>query len=324
MFPSLSRCWITQSPVYKFNTSESLTDFYLNKFVDSVHGKVFAAVEFHNFSSEHFSFCLRFPGVPRHFETAPIRLSWETVHVMPELSPPGPRERANDGGKPGYQREGFLLLQHHLSMAAAKVILGNESELQNEVENRTHFLVRQFPFPPYVFDVYLFALSILFPAIVVFSFIYPAVNLSKSLVVEKEKRLKESMKMMGLHEKYHWIAYWVKAFVWALPSTVVIVTLLTLELKTDLALLNFSSPTVIFAFFIVYEVQNICLCFAISSFFSKANLAGIATGTIFFFTFAPFGTAVQHYGYVLSLSPCLFVARHSIFSLNVCLSATNF
>ena len=187
---------------------------------------------------------------------------------MPEMTTPGPRNaRSIDGGKPGYNREGFLLIQHEITLAAAKVLQGAPSNTKEQFS----FELARFPFPPYVSDLFLFALSFLFPAVIVFSFIYSSVNLTKNLVIEKEKRLKESMKMMGLKEQYHWIAYFIKSTIWTLPSLIVLVTLLCVKLKDQMAILNFSNPFVLFLFFFLYEISNICLCFMISTFFSKVS-----------------------------------------------------
>lgn len=59
-------------------------------------------------------------------------------------------------------------------------------------DDKFHFQGQRFPFYPYVADLFLFAMGFLFPAVVVFSFIYGSVNLTKAIVIEKEMKLKES------------------------------------------------------------------------------------------------------------------------------------
>jgi ATP-binding cassette subfamily A (ABC1) protein 3 len=48
----------------------------------------------------------------------------------------------------------------------------------------------RFPYPTYIDDVFLVALQGFLPLIIVFSFIYSVINITKSVAHEKEKRLK--------------------------------------------------------------------------------------------------------------------------------------
>jgi ATP-binding cassette subfamily A (ABC1) protein 3 len=63
------------------------------------------------------------------------------------------------------------------------------------------------PYPKYIDDVFLVALQNFLPLILVFSFIYSVINITKSIAHEKEKRLKESMKIMGLPNWLHWYKF---------------------------------------------------------------------------------------------------------------------
>jgi len=56
----------------------------------------------------------------------------------------------------------------------------------NELDVR----IQRFPYPPYLEDKYLFALQVWLPLLIMLSFIYPALNITKSVVYEKEKKLK--------------------------------------------------------------------------------------------------------------------------------------
>ncbi|XP_048270251.1 phospholipid-transporting ATPase ABCA3-like, partial [Bombus terrestris] len=279
-----------------FNDSTTMEHYYLTAQNVIRDGQVLCGVEFVEMSRNKIHFKLRFASVPRYYATSNIRENWETIHLMPELTSPGPREKSKvDGGKPGYAREGYLLMQHTIILAAAKV-------LQNPPKHKQEFnwSLARFPFPPYVSDLFLFALSFLFPAVIVFSFIYSSVNLTKNLVIEKERRINQFLKMAGLKELEHWISHFLHSIIWSLPSLVILVVLLCVKLKEGIAILNFSNPFLLFLFFFIYETNNICLCFMISTFFSKANLAGIATGVIFFFTFLPFFTVVAQYSTISS------------------------
>lgn len=82
--------------------------------------------------------------------------------------------------------------------------------------------LRRFPFPSYIDDFFVIALQSQLPLFLVLSYIYPVINIAKSIVHEKERRLKESMKMMGLPNWLHWSAWFTKSFVFLLISTIFI------------------------------------------------------------------------------------------------------
>ena len=87
----------------------------------------------------------------------------------------------------------------------------------------------------YIFNVshsifpysFMFVIQYIMPLCVVISFIYSVAILVQSIVYEKEQRLKEVMKMMGLSNAVHWTAW----FITSIVSMLTIVILLTIVLK---------------------------------------------------------------------------------------------
>lgn len=229
------------------------------------------AIEFHETNHKVINYTLRFSNIPRLKSVGTFRVTWKTVEIMPQISVPGPRSFGSlMGGTPGYYEEGFVYVQHELAMAVAETRL-NETSDSKAAQTEINLDAMRFPFPPYIEDVFIVSLGFLFPMVIVFSFVYPAVNLSKSLVVEKERRIKESMKMMGLKEFHHWISYFIKSIIFTLPSLTIVIVLLFVKFSQSTAMLNHSDFSLVFLFFFVYEITNILLCFMISSFFSKAS-----------------------------------------------------
>ena len=87
------------------------------------------------------------------------------------------------------------------------------------VEVLTSFFLIRFSF--------MFVIQYMMPLCITVSFIYSVAILVQNIVHEKEQRLKEVMKMMGLNNAVHWTA-------WFITSTclmTVIVLLMTLILK---------------------------------------------------------------------------------------------
>jgi ATP-binding cassette subfamily A (ABC1) protein 3 len=142
---------------------------------------------------------------------------WRTELLYPIFQRLGPRDKPDNmsmseydrfifehhGGRPGYWQEGFLYLQQAIDQSIRKKIAeeGKQAVPIDDIE-----LVRM-PYPKYIDDVFLVALQNFLPLILVFSFIYSVINITKSIAHEKEKRLKESMKIMGLPNWLHWYKF---------------------------------------------------------------------------------------------------------------------
>ncbi|XP_063839916.1 phospholipid-transporting ATPase ABCA3-like isoform X2 [Scylla paramamosain] len=210
---------------------------------------------------------------------------WYTELSYPLFQVPGPRSRTkNNGGRPGYFDEGFLAIQHAVDMSIAEFITGKDPGMTYTVE------MQRMPYPPFIDDTYLVALQAWLPFVLLVSYIYPAINIVKSVVYEKEKKLKESMKIMGLKNYLHWSAWFIKSFMFLASSTSLITVLLCVHWHGpgSLAVLSQSDPSLVLVFLLLYTVTAICFCFFLSTLFSKANSAAAITGLIWFFTYVPY------------------------------------
>jgi hypothetical protein len=67
----------------------------------------------------------------------------------------------------------------------AKFIFNNDSALDDY-----DIKLQRFPYPKYVDDKFLFTLQGVLPVTLILSFIFPVINITKLVLVEKEKRLK--------------------------------------------------------------------------------------------------------------------------------------
>uniref|UniRef100_A0A674F6M5 ATP-binding cassette sub-family A member 1-like n=1 Tax=Salmo trutta TaxID=8032 RepID=A0A674F6M5_SALTR len=141
---------------------------------------------------------------------------------------------------------------------------------------------QQMPYPCYVDDVFLRSLARSLPLYMTLAWIYSVAMIVKGIVMEKEARLKETVRMMGLRSSTYWLSWAVSSM---LPLAVSAL-LLTLILKYG-KVLQYSDPSVIFVFMLVFCMATIMECFFISVFFSKANLAAACGGLIYFVLYLP-------------------------------------
>ncbi|XP_010223532.1 PREDICTED: ATP-binding cassette sub-family A member 1-like, partial [Tinamus guttatus] len=105
----------------------------------------------------------------------------------------------------------------------------------------------------------------------------------KGVVHEKETRLKETMKTMGLSSGILWLGWFLSSFIPFLLSSAFLVLILKLG-----NILPYSDPAVIFLFLGTFSVATICQCFLISTFFLRANLASACGGIIYFSFYLPY------------------------------------
>nr|XP_061811148.1 phospholipid-transporting ATPase ABCA1-like [Nerophis lumbriciformis] len=183
-----------------------------------------------------------------------------------------PREYKN------YLSGGFVHLQHMVEMALIE-------KLTNQTPN-TGLYYKQMPFPCFRSTAYFTQLDYGIPILTVLVWMFNVAVTINDLVSEKEARLKETMKMMGLKTATLWLSWFITSLVPYLLSTVIMVMLFKLG-----DILPQSNWMVIFIFLISFASANITLCFLISTLFSNATRAaacGAVSYLCLIFAYMPF------------------------------------
>ncbi|XP_075831678.1 phospholipid-transporting ATPase ABCA7 isoform X4 [Microtus pennsylvanicus] len=170
---------------------------------------------------------------------------------------------------------GFVYLQDMLEQAAVRVLSGGNS--------RTGLYLQQMPHPCYVDDVFLRVLSRSLPLFLTLAWIYSVALTVKAVVREKETRLRETMRAMGLSRAVLWLGW----FLSCLGPFLVSAALLVLVLKLG-DILPYSHPVVVFFFLAAFAVATVAQSFLLSAFFSRANLAAACGGLAYFSLYLPY------------------------------------
>uniref|UniRef100_A0A3B4Z3Q7 P-type phospholipid transporter n=1 Tax=Stegastes partitus TaxID=144197 RepID=A0A3B4Z3Q7_9TELE len=141
---------------------------------------------------------------------------------------------------------------------------------------------QQMPYPCYVEDVFIQSIGNMLPMFLVLAFMYTVSMSIKTLVLEKELRLKEVLRAVGIQNG----ALWSARFAENIVLLVVPCALISVMVKYG-KVLKYSDPSVIFVFLLVFCLTTVTQCFLVSVFFSKANLAAACGGLIYFVLYLP-------------------------------------
>lgn len=206
---------------------------------------------------------------------------WRTANTYAFFSAFGWRNNDSTGGEPYYYETGFLALQYHIDKAFIELHYG--SAVANVVVNLQKML-----YPPFLQDVLATVLQSNLPLFLVLGFILNALQMAKNIAYEKEKKLKEAMKMMGLKTSIYWLSWFVKNLIYLILVCIVYTIIFNIKLGDKGKILNYTQPTLFFVFLLLYVIATIAFCFMISTFFNKANSAAFAAGILYFLTYFPF------------------------------------
>ncbi|XP_033986599.1 LOW QUALITY PROTEIN: phospholipid-transporting ATPase ABCA1-like [Trematomus bernacchii] len=196
---------------------------------------------------------------------------------------PGPRADPFEDMR--YIWGGFTYLQDVIEQAIVRTLTGTKE--------KTGVYIQQMPYPCYVDDIFLRVMSRSMPLFMTLAWMYSVAIILKSIVYEKEARLKETMRIMGLNNGILWFSWFLSSLVPLLVSA----GLLVLLLKTG-NLLPYSDPGVVFLFMGSFAVVTIMQCFLLSTAFNRANLAAACGGIIYFTLYLPYVLCVAWQDYI--------------------------
>ncbi|XP_033932213.1 phospholipid-transporting ATPase ABCA1a isoform X2 [Pseudochaenichthys georgianus] len=196
---------------------------------------------------------------------------------------PGPRADPFEDLR--YIWGGFSYLQDVIEQGIIRAITGTKE--------KTGIYIQQMPYPCFVDDMFLRVMSRSMPLFMTLAWMYSVAIIIKGVVYEKEARLKETMRIMGLNNGTLWLSWFISSLIPLLISAALLVVLLKMG-----NLLPYSDPGVVFIFLASFGIVTIMQCFLISTLFSRANLAAACGGIIYFTLYLPYVLCVAWQDYV--------------------------
>uniref|UniRef100_A0A673G6R2 ABC transporter domain-containing protein n=1 Tax=Sinocyclocheilus rhinocerous TaxID=307959 RepID=A0A673G6R2_9TELE len=213
--------------------------------------------------------------LPRHVKFK-IRMDIDAVERTNKIKDrywdPGPRADPVEDHR--YIWGGFAYLQDMIEHGILKLHTGHDWPLG--------VYLQQMPYPCYVDDMFMLTLNRCFPIFMVLAWIYSVSMIVKSIVLEKEMRLKETLKAMGVSNGVIWHTWFIDSFLVMTTSTALLTAIIMVG-----KVLNYSDPIILFLFLLTFTVATIMQCFLMSVFFNKANLAAACSGIIYFTLYLP-------------------------------------
>ncbi|XP_029283093.1 phospholipid-transporting ATPase ABCA1b isoform X2 [Cottoperca gobio] len=196
---------------------------------------------------------------------------------------PGPRADPFEDMR--YIWGGFSYLQDVIEHGIIRAVTGSKE--------KTGVYIQQMPYPCYVDDIFLRVMSRSMPLFMTLAWMYSVAIILKSVVYEKEARLKETMRIMGLNNGILWFSWFISSLIPLLVSAGLLVLLLKMG-----NLLPYSDPGVVFLFLGSFAVVTIMQCFLLSTAFARANLAAACGGIIYFTLYLPYVLCVAWQDYI--------------------------
>ena len=162
----------------------------------------------------------------------------------------------------------------------------------------------KFPNPEVQLSEFWGALGGSFAILMILALLYPLSNMIKSLVAEKESKLREGMMMMSLRSDALWSA-WILHFILLILPLSILLTLVGAYLFEN------SSSFLVFSYFFVFFLAAMSYAIFMSIFFSKARTASIIGGFVFFGGwFIVLGITGGGSGTDISRATCILAALH--------------
>ncbi|XP_071081913.1 phospholipid-transporting ATPase ABCA3-like [Haliotis cracherodii] len=248
-------------------------------------------LDYFSYNSDQVGFAVEFENVAMTDTIMPKKLrfairpkrdiyggGWHTTETTPFVASAGPR----GGSDPDY--EDFVVLQRIFYEAIIKHFNPNSTAILQDLKVQ----MLRMPYPPYINDTMTLLLQYVFPVLLMLSFILMAIQTTKGVVYEKERKLKESMKLMGLSASAHWTSWFLTSFIYVLVIMALYALLCGINASGNGAALAKSDPSLFFVFLLCYGVSIISYCFMISVFTQRANIGAAISGVVFFISYCPY------------------------------------
>ncbi|KAF8561538.1 hypothetical protein P879_02584 [Paragonimus westermani] len=243
---------------------------------------VLGAVIFDSFDSmANVSYTIRLPNT----------IEWQTRMLYPKFAEGKPRTFDSYASPPAYHSSGFLSIQSTIDQVIAQLFCGGNFSSMPEIDMK----LQRMPFPPYLDDGFIPIIQRQLSLVIVLGFTFPVLHAIRLVLVEKQERVKETLKMLGMSNGIYWCS-WLTAYLSLFAILNALLTaLLCLNCSKNGPILAASNPLLIYMLLMLYAFSLLTFGFAISTFFDSPH-TGTAIGcAILILVFLPYALLDEHY-----------------------------
>jgi len=191
-----------------------------------------------------------------------------TKHLTDDLTRPQSSEYLY-----GYSYSGFLTLQQTIDQFIF---------LQQGIDVNITASIGLMPTASYTTDQFKEVITPTLGIFYMLSFLFPVSRIVRALVHEKETRIREGMRMMGLASNTYNVS-WLIVLLLQMALTSLLMTRSASE-----SIFQYSEDSLVFIYFLSFSLSLVSLCCLIATFFSKAKTAALVGPIIFFASFFPY------------------------------------
>ena len=191
-----------------------------------------------------------------------------TKHLTDDLSRPQSSEYLY-----GYSYSGFLTLQQTFD----KFIFQQQGVSMNITAS-----IGLMPTAGFTTDEFKEVITPTLGIFYMLSFLFPVSRIVRALVHEKETRLREGMRMMGLASATYNVSWLI------MLSLQVALTSLLMTRSASESIFQYSDDSLVFLYFLSFSLALVSMCFLMATFFSKAKTAALLGPVVFFASYFPY------------------------------------
>lgn len=155
-------------------------------------------------------------------------------------------------------------------------------------ESTPEIQINSYAYIPSGSETFYEILKSLLPTLIILSSFYGANKIVKNVAMERETRLKEMMKIMGLSKTVHWLSWYVSSLITLMISFTMISVIMCFEDIVGAAIFANSNFVLVWLFFMIYLTGIITFAFLVSVIFKKSKTAGTVGTIIFMLTYVPY------------------------------------
>ncbi|XP_009581458.1 PREDICTED: ATP-binding cassette sub-family A member 12 [Fulmarus glacialis] len=216
---------------------------------------------------------LALPPVLNYTIRMSSRITQTTNRIRERIWTVGPH---NSTSQSQIYSRAFIYIQDSIERAIIELQTGKKPE---EIAVQ----VQAMPYPCYNKDMFLTSVTYSLPFALMAAWVLFIADFVKTLVQEKDLRLYEYMKMMGVNASSHFIAWFIECAIFLLIT----VTFLIIVLKVG-DILPKTNTALLFVYLMDYSLSIIAMSYFISVFFNNTNIAALVGSLVYILTFFPF------------------------------------